>query len=131
MQEFWNAERLGSRSGSLGDIPAQVYTQTKRSIPDLRVPEALSQSAPAVIHFDSLQTMPLSFDWLPASASFPAETSDTRLQVDTAAVEAAATWLRAKLQLRLFGFDVVVDKVSGAIVTPLLRLCDPTASSRH
>ena len=91
----------------------QVYTHTKRSIPDLRLREAASQSAPAAVHFDSLQSMPLSFDWLPATATSPTETKDCRSRLDMAAVGAAATWLRAELQLRLLGFDVVVDALSG------------------
>ncbi len=92
----------------------QVYTHTKRSIPDLNLTEPALQSAPAVVYFDSLQTVPLSFDWLPAAPTFPTTVRDSnRPQLDLAAVEAAAIWLRAELQLRLFGFDVVIDTVSG------------------
>ncbi len=91
----------------------QVYTHTKRSIPDLGLTEAALHSAPAVIHFDSLQTMPLSFDWLPATTASSTEPTDGSSQLDMAAVDAAVAWLRAELQLRLFGFDIVVDKSSG------------------
>ena len=110
----------------------QEYTRTKRSIPDLHFPGAELQAAPAAVHFDSLQTMPLSFDWLPIAAASPTETRDSNPQFDMAAVEAAATWLRAELQLRLFGFDVVVDKSSGnqftaSFVALLLLYCMPAA----
>ena len=94
----------------------QVYTHTKRSLPDLRIPEAFVRSAPAVVHFDSLQSMPLSFEWLPPVPTSSVEAREPKLQPDMAAVEAAATWLRSKLQLRLFGFDVVVDKPSGTLL---------------
>ena len=103
----------------------QVYTHTKPSIPDLRVSEAFMQSAPAVVHFDSLQSMPLSFDWLPAVPSSSAKRKGTGPQLDMAAVQAAGIWLREHLQLRLFGFDVIVDTASGMLLVSLLPVAMP------
>ena len=99
----------------------QVHAAEKRSIPDLRTPAALLQSAPDVVHFDSLHSIPLSFPWLPNSAPSTAGTTAIGPQLDMAAIHAAADWLRDRLQLRLFGFDVVVDSSSG-VSRPAARM---------
>ncbi len=92
---------------------AQVHTAEKRSIPDIRTPAVSLQSAPDVVHFDSLHSMPLSFPWLPDLAPTTAGAAMKESQLDMTAVHAAADWLRDRLQLRLFGFDIVVDSSSG------------------
>ena len=115
-----------SRDGTNREDPSshtQVNTANKRSIPDLRTPAALLQAAPDVVHFDSLHSMPLSFDWMPDSAPSVASTSERAAQLDMTTVHIAANWLRERLQLRLFGFDIVVDTCSGAALTASRSAC--------
>lgn len=99
----------------------QVFYTPRASIPDVA---ACSGAGEALLCFDSLKSLPTQ---LPHSFSAPETTSSSGAasaatpgigttasaavpgaQLDMAALEAMAGWLRTQLGLTLFGFDVVL-----------------------
>lgn len=87
-------------------IASEVHVVRKESFPDLgQLSKDQLDTMPATVSFDSLASS------LPDALRF--DVQPPKHQLHRQVVESGAHWLRHKLQLRFFGFDVVVDQHTG------------------
>ncbi|KAI5076608.1 hypothetical protein GOP47_0008673 [Adiantum capillus-veneris] len=102
----------GSRLYKFYIIGEKVFYSTRKSTPNAAklTGSASDSNIPAAIVFDSLKSLPKHFiedDKAISDHSLPSDETDDGL--DFQLVFAAAAWLREKLKLTIFGFDVVIE----------------------
>ncbi|WOL17888.1 inositol-tetrakisphosphate 1-kinase 6 isoform X1 [Canna indica] len=87
-----------------------VFHAVKKSMPNASFLKSSSENAgPGAIIFDSLKSLPVAKD---DQFSGGRLTSNTQ-SLDVDLVNSAANWLKTKLDLTIFGFDVVIQEDSG------------------
>lgn len=104
----------GSRQYKFYVVGGKVMYSIRRSTPDaaLLSGAAASLQIPAAITFDSLKSLPSSFVENAPNNTFSSSAEDDLGELDLETVHSAAMWLREKLQLTIFGFDVVVQSTT-------------------
>lgn len=100
----------GSRLYKFYVIGDKVFYSIRKSTPNAaKLAESASYSnIPDAIVFDSLKSLPVHFVKDDPSISNSLSSNDTS-ELDLQLVHAGATWLRERLKLTIFGFDVVVQ----------------------
>eukprot|EP01018_Ginkgo_biloba_P039139 Gb_39871 [translate_table: standard] len=94
----------------------KVFYAVRRSTPNAASLLLSSKSKhPSAIVFDSLKSLPVEACCLDSAEDLKSEANKANLDLDI--VTTAAMWLRGKLHLTIFGFDVVVGKESYAPVS--------------
>ncbi|KAL3650037.1 hypothetical protein CASFOL_006440 [Castilleja foliolosa] len=85
-------------------LGSSVFYAVKKSIPNAdTLMNLFSDKGTEPLHFDSLKSLPVGTEQLNADNH----------QIDVELVKDAAHWLRGKLDLTIFGFDVVVQEGTG------------------
>lgn len=104
----------GSRQYKFYVIGRQIFHSIRESTPDaaMLAGAAGDLHVPAAIGFDSLRSLPVNFIDDRQSKFLSSFSQDDPPEPDLELVHSAATWLREKLKLTIFGFDVVVQLVT-------------------
>eukprot|EP00262_Sarcandra_glabra_P019769 TRINITY_DN7604_c0_g2_i1.p1 TRINITY_DN7604_c0_g2~~TRINITY_DN7604_c0_g2_i1.p1 ORF type:complete len:188 (+),score=45.92 TRINITY_DN7604_c0_g2_i1:37-564(+) len=90
----------------------KVFHAVKKSIPNADVLISSSEkNGFSPIIFDSLKSLPTAEKDLSSGSGFCSKVNEQSL--DLALVTDAANWLRRRLDLTIFGFDVVIQESSG------------------
>ncbi|GFP82818.1 inositol-tetrakisphosphate 1-kinase 4 [Phtheirospermum japonicum] len=101
VQEYVDHSSLIYKFYALG---GNVFYAVKKSIPNAEtLMKLFSDKGTKPLHFDSLKSLPVATEQLNADNH----------QIDVELVKDAAHWLRGKLDLTIFGFDVVVQEGTG------------------